>query len=163
MVFAAPCHVLGGYTYRKSTAHSCEVESVNRATESQLSLIPGICVVAVNKLVSLRAVGPWCLPFSAPPPGSFSTSSFSTTVMTLGRRSNNKTYPTLPFLSSFLLHFGYTGTTRWYLYHIHSNMLRDILFYVWLLIVLPTLAYCQDKLIEWLWWYPPHLRRMRIF
>jgi hypothetical protein len=42
-------------------------------------------------------------------------------------------------------------------------MLRDILFYVWILMVLPTLAYHKDTLIDWLWWYPPRLRRMRIF
>lgn len=55
-------------------------------------------------------------------------------------------------LSSFLIHLDCTGA-----------MIRDILFYICLLMVLPLLAANHDKFTNWLWWYPPHLRRMRIF
>ena len=42
-------------------------------------------------------------------------------------------------------------------------MLCDILFYVYLLMVLPTPVWNYDKLSNWLWWYPPSLRHLRQF
>jgi len=48
-------------------------------------------------------------------------------------------------------------------YHYHFNMLTDILFYAWLLMVLPSLVLNHSKILDWLWWYPLNLRRMRNF
>jgi hypothetical protein len=41
--------------------------------------------------------------------------------------------------------------------------LSDIIFYVYLLMVLPLLAYTRERLLNWLWWYPPNWRGMRNF
>ena len=36
-------------------------------------------------------------------------------------------------------------------------------FYLYTLMVLPTLVYNTRTIYNWLWWYPPHLRGMRMF
>lgn len=36
-------------------------------------------------------------------------------------------------------------------------------FYLYTLIVLPLLVLNTQTIYNWLWWYPPHLRGMRMF
>jgi hypothetical protein len=41
--------------------------------------------------------------------------------------------------------------------------LSDILFYAYALMVLYLLTCIKERLVNWLWWYPPNLRGMRDF
>lgn len=81
--------------------------------------------------------------------------------MTFDSCRNDKSLLTVLHLSSFLLYLDCTGVDV--NLHILYDMLRDILFYIYLLMALPLLAAYYNKLMDWLWWYPPRLRRMRIF
>lgn len=72
--------------------------------------------------------------------------------MNFCRCRNNKSHPTGSLLSFFCFTFCTGADVN---PDILYTVLRDILFYVYLLMVLPLLVSSHDKLMNWLWWYPP--------